>query len=335
MLSLIRKGEDALNVQFDRKVEIAMASSGSLNIAQYLGFEICEREHILQTAPTRRYIRTDLGSAVSRVVRDLSSKFHRPIRQFAALGPRTDTTCLELLKELPHTHDGFLPLLTLSDRRPSLAIGISSFVDGNWMQSLYSRHPEVADFIYFDESAVALVAEDPQLTFYLSNANFAQLENEAGKYIPQIRKRLTFVYSHVDAEWLEKIRIHLKPAVNDADLELWSDTRVQTTAKWADELQRVFDVSAAVIILVSADFLASEFALQQRLYSLLTIAHANGTTIIPLIVSPCLYRGSSLRGYLPHGSPDRPLTAMRDWEQGKTLLSLTEAILKLVKQESK
>src|SRR5437879_4103120 len=36
LLHMVEKGENALNIKFDRKAEIVLAASGSLNIAQFL-----------------------------------------------------------------------------------------------------------------------------------------------------------------------------------------------------------------------------------------------------------------------------------------------------------
>jgi thymidylate kinase len=43
ILHMIEKGEKALNIEFDRKAEIALAANGSLNLAQFICFNLCAR----------------------------------------------------------------------------------------------------------------------------------------------------------------------------------------------------------------------------------------------------------------------------------------------------
>src|SRR5260221_1949863 len=113
-LQMIKQGEQALNIELDRKAEIALAANGSLNVAQYLCFNICYTERVIRTQSQFRVVHGNVNTAVSSVVNELSRKFGESIRRFAAMGGPRDLTSLRLLEELAHCENGFLSLLLLA-----------------------------------------------------------------------------------------------------------------------------------------------------------------------------------------------------------------------------
>jgi hypothetical protein len=94
-------------------------------------------------------------------------------------------------------------------------------------------------------------------------------------------------YSHFDHEWLERLQVHLKPLQRAWKVDVWDDTRVQPGQEWKQEIQRAIEAAKIAILLISADFLASEFIATQELPSLLSAAEAKGTVIMPVILSKC------------------------------------------------
>ena len=43
-------------------------------------------------------------------------------------------------------------------------------------------------------------------------------------------------YSHVDCDWLDRLRTHLAPFVRGENLDLWDDTRIAPGSDWATEI---------------------------------------------------------------------------------------------------
>ena len=128
ILSMIEKGENALNIRFDRKTDIVRAAGGSLNIAQILCSHMAARAGIGETQRETKSIHSDVEAATSKVMEQMSLKFGEVIRSFAAMGGPEDRTCIELLFELMSTDDGRLSLFHLRDKRPDLSAGINRFI---------------------------------------------------------------------------------------------------------------------------------------------------------------------------------------------------------------
>lgn len=333
ILHMIEKGEEALNIEFDRKAEIALAASGSLNVAQFLCFNICQKEQFTETQDQLRLVRCDIDTAVSRVMAVLSRKFSEPIKRFAAIGGQGDSTGLMLLEELAHSEDGFLSLINLKGRKPGLARGIERFIDERLMNKLYSEYPLSAQYLFFDKTLLSIVFDDPQMAFYLKKLRLSSLAREVGKSATLGQRKVFISYSHKDFKWLDRLRVHLKPVEREGIIDLWDDTKIAAGAQWKEAILEALETARVAIILVSADFLASDFISEYELPMLLSRAASGGTTILPVIVSPCLFNDTGLSVFQAINPPHRPLTAMASFEREQTLVNVVEAIRKRLATE--
>ena len=179
---VIEKGERALNAIFTRKTEIVIEAAGSLNLAQYLCFHLCEAQGVHETQQVPTAITGDIATAFESVMRALTGKFGEAVRRFAALGGPADHTCLDLLGELAlNSEEGVLSLNQLKDTQPRLARGIDQFFREEWFQSLCEAYPNAANCLFVDRVTGTLVADDPQLLFYLRRVSYSQLAHSAGK----------------------------------------------------------------------------------------------------------------------------------------------------------
>jgi hypothetical protein len=133
-------------------------------------------------------------------------------------------------------------------------------------------------------------------------------------------------YSHRDQEWLERLQVHLKPLVREGAIALWDDTHINAGARWRKEIEAALSRAKVAILLVSADFLASDFIADSELPPLLAAAKQEATVILPVIVSPSRFGKTHLAQFQAVNSPDEPLIAMTRAEQEATLVQLSEAV---------
>lgn len=149
----------------------------------------------------------------------------------------------------------------------------------------------------------------------------------------QERKQKLFIsYSHADSDWLKRVKVHLKPLERNSIIDIWEDTRIQTGDNWKKEIEQALEQSDAAILLVSADFLASDFIIENELPQLLKIAEEKGTRIFQLIVSPCCFEESeSLSQFQAVNSPSNTLVELNRGDQERLLLELAKSIISHVK----
>jgi hypothetical protein len=142
-----------------------------------------------------------------------------------------------------------------------------------------------------------------------------------------VERRVFISYSHADAAWLERVRVHLRPLVQRTALDVWDDSRISPGQKWREEIESALGRSRIAVLLVSADFLASDFVVSNELPPLLHKAARGGLLVVPLIVSPCLFsENEELARYQCVNSPDRPLSGMSPTDAETTLVSLGRSI---------
>lgn len=148
------------------------------------------------------------------------------------------------------------------------------------------------------------------------------------------KKKLFISYSHADSEWLDRVKVHLKPLERNSVIEIWEDTRIQTGDNWKNEIDEALKQTGAAILLVSADFLASDFIIENELPQLLKLAEDKGTRIFQLIVSPCCFDESkNLSQFQAVNSPKSTLIELNRGDQERLLLELAKSIISQFKND--
>jgi internalin A len=142
------------------------------------------------------------------------------------------------------------------------------------------------------------------------------------------RTKIFISYSHNDKEWLTRVQKHLKTLENEGiDVDVWDDTRIKAGDKWKLEIKRALDEAKIAILLISTDFLASDFIAKNELPPLLKAAEQNGAVILPLILKPSRFtKHKELSEFQAVNDPTRPLIKLEEAEQEEILVKLTGII---------
>jgi TIR domain len=141
--------------------------------------------------------------------------------------------------------------------------------------------------------------------------------------------RIFISYSHRDKDWLERLQIHLKPIVRQLSLDIWDDTRIRPGSKWRQEIAQAIDGSDVAILLISADFLASDFISANELPPLLRAGQEAGVLILPVIAAPSLFSYQpELAQFQAANDPSKPLISLSRAEQEAVFVSIAESIYK-------
>jgi hypothetical protein len=134
-------------------------------------------------------------------------------------------------------------------------------------------------------------------------------------------------YSRANKKWLERVRVHLRPLERRGLLKLFDDTKIKPGTRWREEIKAALDRARVAILLVSADFLASDFIAENELPPLLEKAENGGATILAVIVSPCGFRREKkLADYQAVNDPSKPLDSLTESESEQVLTELSEAV---------
>src|SRR5262245_41448071 len=139
-------------------------------------------------------------------------------------------------------------------------------------------------------------------------------------------------YSHKDKDWLERLRVHLRPLERELpQLEIWDDTRIKVGSKWRAEIASVTARTKVAVLLVSADFLASDFIANNELPPLLQAAESDGARILSVILSPSRFeKMPSLSQFQTVNDPSEPLVDMESGKREVVFVKVADAIEELL-----
>jgi internalin A len=141
-------------------------------------------------------------------------------------------------------------------------------------------------------------------------------------------------YSHADAEWLTKLQTHLKPLVRNQKIDPWDDTRIRPGQDWQQEINQALAQATIAILLVSPNFLASDFIADHELPPLLDAAQQKGLTILWIPISASSASETELYRYQAAHNPAQPLDSLSPADQNKALVKICQEIKRLTPQSA-
>jgi WD40 repeat protein/class 3 adenylate cyclase len=141
----------------------------------------------------------------------------------------------------------------------------------------------------------------------------------------QDRNGVFISYSHKDTKFLEELLAHLKPLEREGHISAWSDKQIDPGTKWFQEIKAALAASRVVVMLVTRDFLASDFIHEHELGPVLKDAEAGGVKILWVLVRACSYKETPLKNYQAAIQPDKPLAEMKA-ERDRAWVRVCEAI---------
>jgi len=104
-------------------------------------------------------------------------------------------------------------------------------------------------------------------------------------------KPVVFVsYSHKDETEKESLVAHLRVLESTDAIELWVDDRIAGGADWEEEIERAIEKAHVAILLISANFLISDFILRKEVRSFLERRKNEGLVVFPVIAKACAWR---------------------------------------------
>jgi hypothetical protein len=101
--------------------------------------------------------------------------------------------------------------------------------------------------------------------------------------------RVIISYSHKDGCWLERLLRMLAPAIRRKCIEVWSDKDIRAGQYWRHQIDQALEWANVAVLMVSPNYLESEFVMNRELPYLLDAANERGIAIRWLLLSAALY----------------------------------------------
>ena len=144
--------------------------------------------------------------------------------------------------------------------------------------------------------------------------------------------RIFISYSHKDKKWLQVIKTWLKPALPSGII--WDDTAIQPGAKWRSEIEDALEHATIAILLVSSDFMASDFIMNDELPPILQAQELKGLSILWIPVRYSNFEHTLLADYQALHSPTEPLDSLKKTDRERALVEITKKIVSLAQKKT-
>ena len=124
--------------------------------------------------------------------------------------------------------------------------------------------------------------------------------------------RLFYSYSHKDDLLREQLETHLKLLQRQGLIQPWHDRRILPGDEWVKEIDDNLNRADIILLLVSADFIASDYCYEIEVKRAMERHEAGEARVIPIILRLVDWRGTPFNklGWLPQNGD--PVTQWRD-----------------------
>ncbi len=140
-------------------------------------------------------------------------------------------------------------------------------------------------------------------------------------------------YSHKDEEWKDRLVTHLGVLEKEGLLDLWDDRKIELGDDWRPEIEKAINRAAIAILMVSANFLTSNFILDEEVPKFLARREKEGLRVIPLIVKPCAWTEVKWLSKIQARPKDgKPLATQRAPQADAYLAKFADEIARIIKR---
>src|SRR5262245_10381468 len=96
-------------------------------------------------------------------------------------------------------------------------------------------------------------------------------------------------YSREDEREKDELLTHLGVLQREGSISLWSDGQIGAGADWKQEISEAIAQARVAILLISANFLNSDFILDKEVPILLKRRKSEGLIVFPVIAKACAW----------------------------------------------
>jgi hypothetical protein len=93
-----------------------------------------------------------------------------------------------------------------------------------------------------------------------------------------------FCYARKDQQLLNELKAHLIPLQRQGHITIWADTDIGAGTEWEKEIEKHLDTADIILLLVSSDFMNSDYCYSIEMKRALERHERNEVRVIPVIL---------------------------------------------------
>ena len=121
-------------------------------------------------------------------------------------------------------------------------------------------------------------------------------------------------YAHEDELWLQKLETHLSLLKRQGLISLWYDRLILPGADWTKSIDTHLETASVILLLVSANFLASDYCYSVEMKRALERQEASEARVIPILVRPVDWTHAPFAHLQALPTDGKPLASWRNKE---------------------
>jgi hypothetical protein len=127
-----------------------------------------------------------------------------------------------------------------------------------------------------------------------------------------------FSYSHADEPLLAELINHLAVLKRQGVIRDWHDRKITAGTEWKEEIDHFLDIARIILLLVSSDFLASDYCYDKEMKRALERHAAGAARVIPVILRPCDWHSAPFWKLQVLPKEGKPVTAWTNRDEAFT-----------------
>lgn len=137
-------------------------------------------------------------------------------------------------------------------------------------------------------------------------------------------------YAHEDEDLCSSLVKHMQLLKREGLINEWYNRRISAGAVWADEIKRHFEAADLILLLISADYIASDDCYSSEMLRALQRHQAGTTRVVPIILRPTDWCSAPFGALKSLPLNDKPLTMWPNRDQA--FFSVVSEIREIVKK---
>lgn len=152
---------------------------------------------------------------------------------------------------------------------------------------------------------------------------------------PVSRKINVFIsYSHRDRKYLKELLVHLKSLEQYGQISIWSDEKIVPGTDWQKAIKQAIEKASVAILLISPDFVASEFIRENELPPLLQEREdKKKLEVIPVILRRYYTKNANLARFQALNDPKKPIAGLPPTMRDEWWVKVAKAVDDAVKRQ--
>ena len=175
---------------------------------------------------------------------------------------------------------------------------------------------------------------------YVQGNNYAAQQNQSHSPAQQQSSSTSsteaievfFSYSHKDENLRDELAKHLSNLQKQNIISAWYDRDISAGSEWAGEIDAHLDSAQIILLLISSDFLASDYCFDIELRKAMERHEAGEAMVIPVILRPVDWEGSQFSKLQALPKNAKPITRWEDRDEA--FLDVVKGIRKAIKSLS-